>query len=84
VIEGRPFDSDYTIGETKALIAPLLGTTPDHMKGYIVMWVGEDDDGTPTLGMISNDEHQACRIGFLAKAIELIAHEAAHGGGHDA
>jgi len=75
MIEGQAFDNEHTVGETKALLAPLLQTTAESIHGYIVLYVGVSPNNEHTIGIVSNDEHPACRIGLLAKAIELIAHE---------
>lgn len=74
-VEGRDFDSDHTVGETKALLAPLFNTDAEHIHGYLVLYIGEVD-GQTTLGIVSNDQHATCRIGLLAQAISFIAADA--------
>lgn len=76
MIDSHEFDNEHTVGETKALLAPLLQTSAENITGYIVLYVGKSEYGESTLGIVSNDEHPSCRIGLLAKAIELIAHDA--------
>jgi len=75
-VESQEFSSGYTIGETKALLAPLVQQNAEDIDGYIIITFGRRSEGT-VIGLISNDEHPECRIGLLARAIELTAGEIA-------
>jgi CelD/BcsL family acetyltransferase involved in cellulose biosynthesis len=71
-VESSEFDNQFTIGETKALLAPLVQQSAEDIKGYIIITLGGDEHAA-VIGLISNDEHPECRIRLLAKAIELTA-----------
>jgi hypothetical protein len=75
--EGAAFDNEYTIGETKAVLAPLVKQRAEDIKAYIVITIGEHESGS-IIGVISNDEHPECGIGVLARVIELTASEIAN------
>jgi hypothetical protein len=73
--EGQNLESDFTVGETMAVLAPLFNTSIEKMKGYVCVYMGQEDDGAMSIGIISNDQHPGCRINMLAQVIALIAHD---------
>lgn len=79
MMHGDAFNSDHTIGETKALLAPVFNTTSENIDNYLLVYVGRALDGAPAMGMVSNDPHPECKIGMMAKLIELVAAEMASG-----
>lgn len=71
-VSSSEFNNEFTVGETKAVLAPLVQRAAEDIDGYIVITVGHEANQT-VIGLVSNDEHPECRIRLLAKAIELTA-----------
>lgn len=73
-IEGMDFESQFSVGETKALLAPLFGKAAEDLHGYVVIYLGSNPQATE-IGIVASDEHPACRMRLLARCIELMASE---------
>jgi len=75
------FENEHTVGEIKALLAPLFQTEAEKVGTYIVAYLSDlsVDDTEMRVGLLSSDPHPECRIAILAELIKLISGDLAEG-----